>query len=274
MRDLFSASFLFIHVIICAQNPLKAQDQNILQLFMPTTSSDCNEIIDYNFYSVSFCENFGLSEWAIYILNINQLDNRIPRTNDFRPDPNLHKRGVGATMADYKGSGFDRGHLVPAADMKYGAEAMSESFYLTNIVPQYPAFNRGDNNRHENIFRDWAWQSNERSIIVIVGWNTNDNFTDFLHGGNIPVPKNSYRIYIDYVNFRAIAFYVPSVPLDRVPSGIKATGRNFITDRNELITYTISIDSLETITGLDFFHKLSDEEEMLLELDTGRKKPH
>ena len=262
MRVLFSSSFLFIYVIICAQNPLRAQDQNLLQLFMPTTSTDCNEIIDYNFYSVSFCENFGLSEWAIYILNTNQLDSRIPRTNDFRPDPNLHKRGVGATMADYKGSGFDRGHLVPAADMKYGAEAMSESFYLTNIVPQYPAFNRGDNKRHENMFRDWAWQSNERSIIVIVGWNTNDNFTDFLKGGNIPVPKNFYRIYIDYVNFRTIAFYTPH------------SGRNFIKDKNELISYTISTDSLETITGLDFFHKLSDEEEMLLELDTGRKKPH
>lgn len=244
--------------------------QQLIQMYLPTTSNECHEIIDYDFYSVSFCEKYHLSEWAIYVLSPELLSDSIKRTSNFTPDPNLKKRGIGTTLKDYYKSGFDRGHLVPAADMKYNRTSMSESFYLTNIVPQSPSFNRGANRIYENDFRQWGDKITSNInpfIIVIVGWNTNDNFTEFIHSSfdddsvkKIPIPENYYRIFIDPVELRSIAFYLPTG---------KYSNRK---KPKDLISYAISIDSLETITGLDFFHKFSDAEEMLLELDTGKKK--
>lgn len=78
------------------------------------------------------------------------------------------KGGVQASLSDYRRSGFDRGHMAPAADMRWSATAMSESFYLTNICPQTPSLNQGDWNRLEGKIRDWARRDSAVVILFAV----------------------------------------------------------------------------------------------------------
>lgn len=76
------------------------------------------------------------------------------RTDDFRADP-LVSTGSD-TLADYSGSGYDRGHLCPAADMKLNQTSMSETFFLSNMSPQGAGFNRGIWSSVEDQVRKWA----------------------------------------------------------------------------------------------------------------------
>src|SRR5690606_14328696 len=76
------------------------------------------------------------------------------RTDNFRPDPKIAS-GT-ATNADYLRSGYDRGHLAPAADMGWSIASMSESFYFSNMSPQMPGFNRGIWSQLEKLMRTWA----------------------------------------------------------------------------------------------------------------------
>jgi endonuclease G len=69
--------------------------------------------------------------------------NPIPRKDQFAPDPLLREETD--LSKDYNGSGFDRGHIAPAADNQCsGKDAMTQSFYFSNMAPQYPSLNRGD----------------------------------------------------------------------------------------------------------------------------------
>jgi endonuclease G len=86
------------------------------------------------------------------------------RKDNFRSDPKV-KTGS-AALSDYKGSGYDRGHLAPAADFKWSATAMSESFYMSNMSPQVPGFNRGIWKNIESTVRNWAVENDEIYIVT------------------------------------------------------------------------------------------------------------
>lgn len=90
-----------------------------------------------------------------------------PRTNDFKPDPAVPTKGR-ATLGDYKGSGYDRGHYAPAADFSRDAEQMADSFFLSNMGPQEPTFNRGVWAEIEKFARKRASRSN-KGLYVITG---------------------------------------------------------------------------------------------------------
>ena len=238
--------FLLFPFIVFSQENLKYYEQ-----YMPESS--CGEIIDYSYYSVSFCEEYKLSEWTIYYTNKDKLiAEQVLRNNDFRQDPNL--KGRDAALSDYRYSGYDRGHLVPAADMSFNHTAMSEVFFMTNIVPQLPELNRGGMKILESQFREWIL--NFDSIVIITGW-VKDNYQTAI-GSGIPVPAYFYKVFIDIQNKRSIALLLPN-------------GNDYFPEKPAL-EYTVSIDYLQRVTGLDFFYKLSDEDELSFEIDTGNKK--
>ena len=87
------------------------------------------------------------------------------RGDDFRPDPAVPTGS--ATPQDYTRSGYDRGHLAPAADMSFSVKTMSESFYMSNMSPQAPQFNRGIWSKLEKQVRHFA--TKEKRIVVVTG---------------------------------------------------------------------------------------------------------
>tara|TARA_B100000161_G_C33552781_1_gene416210 strand:+ start:113 stop:934 length:822 start_codon:yes stop_codon:yes gene_type:complete len=237
---------------------------NPIYEYMPTSS--CGEIINYTHFSVSFCEEYKLSEWTIHFLTPNRLSKNVGRTDDFRQDPQLNGRD--ASLSDFYRSGYDRGHMVPAGDMTFDITSMSETFYMTNMSPQHPSFNRGGWKRLENKIREWVLEFD--SVVIITGFVKGENpgynkFGDLVMdpenyiidyiGRNVAIPGFFYKVFIDIQNKKSIAFVMPNEKITK-----------------PIMDYSVSIDFLESITGLDFFYKLPDDIEMLFEVDTGIKE--
>lgn len=119
--------------------------------------------------------------------------NPIPRKDRFQPDPLLAAETD--LIADYKGSGFDRGHMAPAADNHCsGLDAMIESFYFSNMAPQYHSLNAGDWKTLESYTRDLA--KNQDSIKVWTG-----SIGQAKKIGRVSVPTKCWKvIYIKKTN--------------------------------------------------------------------------
>ena len=160
------------------------------------------------------------------------------RTNDFMPDPLIP--GTDFSI-DYKKSGYDRGHLAPAADMGYSMETMVESFFYSNMSPQLPRFNRGVWKKLEMQVRRWA--SSYDSLYVVTGPVFDSSMTS-IGPHRIAVPKAYYKVLLQKRNgsWEGIGFIIPN-------STAKVDFKNYAT----------TIDKVEEITGIDFFHTLADE---------------
>ncbi len=105
-------------------------------------------------YTVDFNPDWHIPNWVAYELTSEELVGDQPRATDFTPDPAFGNDSP--TTHDYTESGFDRGHMAPAGDMKWSEQAMNESFYTSNICPQNHNLNKGDWNDLEQKVRYWA----------------------------------------------------------------------------------------------------------------------
>ena len=203
------------------------------------------QLVQHQFYSLSYVEEHEQAEWVAYELTKAEVLANTERTDDFREDP-LVTTGS-ASLEDYYRSGYDRGHLAPAGDMGFSDEAMSESFFLSNMSPQDQAFNRGVWRVLEEDVRDWAVVN--ESLFVVTGpvFGTNPK----LIGPNkVTVPAYFYKVLLDYQepDIKAIAFLIPNKETDKSPEA-----------------FVESIDNIEAYTKLDFFPELPDDIEERLE---------
>ena len=105
-----------------------------------TPAADC--VVDRTGYALGYSEEHEQAAWVMYRMTREEtLTRAAVRTDDFREDPNIVT--FSALPSDYSRSGYDRGHLAPAEDMKFSEVTMRESFYMSNMSPQKPDFNRG-----------------------------------------------------------------------------------------------------------------------------------
>ena len=197
-----------------------------------------DQIVNHSYFTLSYAEDHEQAEWVMYTLQGNALNPSVRRNNNFRPDKKV-KTGS-AQLSDYRNSGFDRGHLAPAADMKYNSISMSESFLMSNMSPQSPSFNRQIWKNIESQFRNWGYEYDR--IIIVTGPVLNGEYLGFIGKNNVTIPKYYYKVAIDPKNLeRNIAVLIEN----------KAGFR-------DIQSYVVSIDSLESFTGIDFFHELDD----------------
>jgi endonuclease G len=208
-------------------------------------SSTTNQIVYHDYYTLSYNEKYEQAEWVAYELKQEYLTKNRFKRPLFIKDPN-----VGTSSADwknYKKSGFDKGHLCPAADMDFSKEAFKETFFTSNISPQLHVFNNGVWKRLEEKTRYWAVKYD--GIYVVTGGVLNASLKT-IGREKVAVPKYFYKILMDDTNgkYRMIAFMIPNEKSD-----------------NPLYSFVVSVDSLEKITGIDFFPKLDNEKENRLE---------
>jgi len=210
-------------------------------------NGNAEQIITHVGYTVSYNGEWLIPNWVAYELTAGETDGKEKRNSKFSPDPMV--KGVAVLHEDYKKSGYDRGHMAPAADMKWSEQAMDESFYTTNICPQNGNNNRGDWKDLEELARDWAMKYGNIYIccgpIVSAGYST-------IGTKNIVVPQEFFKVFLrrDGDNWHAIGFVMQN----------KAQSR-------PLMTYALSIDEVETKTGIDFFYNLPDSIESRVEAD-------
>lgn len=205
-----------------------------------------SQVIEHTGYTVSYNRKRRNPNWVAYELTAEEVDGKEPRNGDFIPDPDL--KGAQATDEDYKNCGWDRGHLAPAADMKWSKEAMEESFYLSNISPQNNNLNRGVWKSIEELTRDAAVK--HKNVLVVTGpVFKKEKGLGKIGKNKVLIPNGFYKVLlINDCGYKGIGFYCEN----------KA-------GKKKLSSYAVSIDSIEHITGIDFFHMLPDEIENTVE---------
>jgi endonuclease G len=218
---------------------------------LPGVPGKSDIIINRKGYALGYSIKYKQSLWVVYRITKAEMDTpKCKRTNRFGPDPEI-KIGS-ASLADYRGSGYDRGHLAPAATMGFSLETMSESFYLANMSPQKPQFNRGIWKDLESQVREWARENEDIYVvsgpIIAPGYKT--------IGDKVAVPQYYYKVIFDISppTFKMIGFI------------LKNEGSN-----QPLKIFVVTVDEVEKITGLDFFSELPDiiEEKLEREVNIG-----
>ena len=209
------------------------------QTYLPESKG---EIISHSYYTLSYIEDHEQAEWVYYKLTHDMFETSVERTDNFRNDP-LVSTGS-SSPNDYYKSGYDRGHLAPAGDMKKNRQIMSESFYMSNISPQNPSFNRGGWKKIESLVRDWAHNG---EIHVVTG-GVLRNGLNKIGNNRVSVPLYFYKIIFDSNKNKMIGFLTPN---QKLASSVES--------------YVYSVDYIESFTGIDFFPGLDDELEDRLE---------
>ena len=223
-------------LILCISIASSAQE------LLPTSTT--GQIVKHTYYTLSYCEKDEQSEWVYYELTSEMVKGRQPRTDDYRPDEKVSN--VSEQLEDYRHSGYDRGHLCPAGDMKLNLTSMSESFYLSNMSPQVKEFNDGIWNTLEERVRRWALTCGR--IYVVTGGVLTSN-KGKIGPDRVSIPKYFYKVIYDpRGKGKMIAFLIPNEKSEK-----------------PLQDYVVTVDSLESLTGIDFFPELPDSIENHLE---------
>ena len=216
---------------------------------LPAIGSN-DQIVRHSRYTLRYREQYEQADWVAYNLTEEEASTRLSREGDkFVPDP-LIKTGS-ATTQDYVRSGYDRGHLCPAGDFNSSNELKQETFYMSNISPQIPQFNRGIWSNLEQKFRDWALRDGQ--LYVVTGPVLKPGLPTIGRYNEIAVPEQYYKIalYMNGNEARMIGFLL----------------KNEFSNEN-LKTFVVSVDDIEALTGIDFFNRLPDALEKRLESST------
>lgn len=208
-----------------------------------TPDALCQEVVEYTGFNVSFNADLRIPNYVVYELTRSEVQGEEPRSNKFLCDERV--KGC-PTTTDYTGSGYDRGHMAPAADMKWSKQAMKESFYLTNICPQNHSLNSGGWKRLEEKVR--AWADRDSAIIVISGPLLDGPVSRLASG--VAVPTGFFKVVLaPFASpVRAIAFVY------------KNEG-----GQKKVELQATSVDEVEQLTGFDFFSSLPDDIETEIE---------
>lgn len=156
---------------------------------------DSNQTITNHYgYTLLYNESHEQADWVAYELTASETDGPVDRKDDFRADPAIATGS--AELSDYRYSGYDRGHLISAGDAQWLRKAMSATFFLSNMSPQEPSFNRGDWRKLEFYVRAWAKKNSE--LYVVTGPALKQGIKDQIGSNQVSVPRYYYKVILDY----------------------------------------------------------------------------
>jgi endonuclease G len=207
-----------------------------------------NQAIQRDHYILDYNEEYEQSNWVFYKITEGHIKGTAKRKNHYKSDPMIPT--YSSNYRDYTGTGYDRGHLCPAGSMKINQDAMDDTFYMSNISPQNPGFNRGIWNRLEQQVRRWV---DVYGDLYVVTGPVFDSEMASIGENNVSVPKRFYKVvYACEGEGKMIGFVLPNEKSDQ-----------------DLTDYTVSVDEVERITNIDFYFNLDDRLEDGLESNLG-----
>lgn len=220
-------------------------------LEIPSLVKDAPEqILQYEGFTVSFNNRYRLPNWVAYNLTAEEVNGQGERKDSYNQDPRV--AGAQASSADYKRSGWDKGHMAPAADMKWSGNAMKESCYFTNICPQNHELNTGDWRILEEQCRKWAEKYG--SLYIVCGPIVEKNTHGKLGENGVVIPDKFYKVVLARIKgeYRGVGFIYVNPPKR------KTTISTVPPVRRPLESYAVTINEVEKVTGIDFFPNLPD----------------
>lgn len=200
--------------------------------------------VKHTYYALDYNSEHKQANWVYY-----QLKERGTKVVDrkgckFSVDPKL--KTDYATPDDYRNSGYDRGHLCPAGDMAFDKQAMYETFYMSNISPQDSRFNRGIWQRLEGALRK---RGQKETLYVVTGPIFKENKGKI--GSGVTIPGYFYKVIYSPAKLQMMGYVIPNKE-----------------SREHISNFIVSVDSVEVLTGIDFFPQLPDDIERVIEADT------
>jgi endonuclease G, mitochondrial len=204
-------------------------------------------------YTLSYNEPAEQASWVAYVLTPAHLAGKAHRDSEhFSADRDVSTGS--AEPEDYRGSGYDRGHLAPAGDFKWQQEAMHQTFFMSNISPQRPGLNRGIWKDLEEKIR--VWVRRDRKLYICTGPvlpRGAGAALPTIGQQGVAVPAAYYKVVLDVSKpqMKALAVLIPNQ-----------------NEHTALADYVVTIDALEAETGLDFYPQLPDKLEKELESQT------
>lgn len=192
-----------------------------------------HQILARPYYTLSYNKTHEQADWVAYKMFPFPDSLSVKRKDAFRPDPLVE--GGSATLEDYKRSGYDRGHLAPAKAMSFSKESMKESFFMSNMSPQAPMFNRG-------IWRFleaqvYIWSKESDSLYVVTG-PVLDNPLGTIGKNQVSIPRSYYKTIVRFQdgNITGIGFLLKNEK-----------------SKESYFDFATTIDSIEQVTGIDFY---------------------
>jgi endonuclease G len=263
--DMHKSVILFLLFLLLPCPGLAQHDSSII--FSPNLiygfPGTHGKMLDRKYYIVSYRTDAKVPEWTSYRLVKGDLDGPAKRTDDFRPDPDLAS-GERSELKDYVKSGFARGHSAPAEDFDRNLNAMSSTFLLSNMSPQHTSINSGKWSQLEANVRDVARELDTCWIYtgtIFKQSAAKHKTLGTIRSGNqrkigksgVWVPTHFYKIILAHDKDRSILMWAFLME----HRNVKLPGK--------VVDYAVSVDSVQKLTGLDFFKDLPDETEHKLE---------
>lgn len=249
-------SFIILLSIVFYSFTTNGNKSNLINLtiqqspfaYLPTSTT--RQIIKHKYYALSYNENYEQAEWVSYFLRSSDEGIGHFKRTRFIDDPKVSSES--AASDNYKKSGYDRGHLCAAADMRFSKSAYDETFFTSNISPQKHNFNNGVWKKLEEKTRYWAQKYN--GIYVVTGGILQKGLPT-IGFEKVAIPNYFYKVlFCNYKGkYKMVAFLLPSVK-----------------SQAPLSTFVVSVDAIEKMTGIDFFPQLND----AIENDLERKSDY
>ena len=215
------------------------------------TKERAEQLLVRTSYVSSYNEELRIPNWVAWHLTAEHTEGPFSRSSEFFEDEDVSLPR--ATPADYRGSGWSRGHMCPAGDNKWSRQAMYDTFLLTNICPQHANLNSGLWNSIEMDCRRWARRWGD--VYVVCGPVLMNREHETIGANKVVVPE---------------AFFKVVLCLQGDPKGMGFIVRNTDgTHKRDL--YYNSIDQVERIAGIDFFPALPDDIEEAVEAQVDRE---
>ena len=192
-----------------------------------------HSVIVKKHYSVMFDCGTKIPRWVVYDLSDKDLSFKRKRSGKWKADRSLIADCM-MSDKDYRNNDYDKGHLVPSADMVRSAEAMQDTFTFANCAPQAKEFNRGAWSYLENKVRKWA--KSHKYVISYTGVGFN-NGKPSLRMGKRCVPDYFYKVIFDPKKMEAVAFIGENLP-------------------TTIETKQVTVSELEKTTGTNLFNTL------------------
>jgi endonuclease G len=211
-----------------------------------------NYLMEKSQYALSYNCSKGIPNWVSWQLNTSWLGS-LDRSNDFRPDPELPTGCYQVRPNDYRGSGYDKGHMTPSSDRTRTQEDNSATFVMSNMVPQAAANNREVWSELEKYSRKLAREG--KTLYIIAG---GDGQIKTLANGKVSVPANTWKV--------AVVLDSPNAPVTEATRVIAVRIPNTQAVANtDWKQYRVSVDEIEKVTGLDLLSNVSPEIQSVIE---------
>jgi len=227
---------LLLLPVLALANPIDDKCPQFVLRGAPISQLTNTQYICKTNYAIHYRYDTKTPEYVVEHVTKEAISGPAKRKDDFRPDPAIPAQHQ-SLLSDYAGFPYDRGHLAPGANNTQNDIIMSESFFLSNMMPQVPNNNRGIWKQLETYIRNWVLEG--KDIYLVTGTYYAQGYQT-IGANKVGIPTHVWKVIVDRQKGKAIGFFMPNTALPVA----------------DLPKYAVAIEQIEKMTGINFMPQL------------------